>query len=113
MTAWVPFSNNLTKNAQVSDLEIVHDADCGQNSKLNAATYGRGLWVTNTFSDTNNLQLTIYGNVESHDSLFALLGKYCKNMHLGKRNTRFTYPIALENVPEHFYFTALNVLLCE
>lgn len=59
MTAWVPFSNGLSLNAQIRDLEIVHDSECAQNSKLYAATYGRGLWVTSTFSDTNNLKLTL------------------------------------------------------
>lgn len=59
MTAWVPYSNGLTLNAQVRDLEIVHDLECGQNSKLYAATYGRGLWITNTYSDTANLKLTL------------------------------------------------------
>jgi len=71
------------------------------------------LAVAEQLGITNDMQLTIYGNVESQDSLFLLLGKYCKNMNLGKRNTRFSYPSALENIPEHFYFTALNVLLCE
>lgn len=71
------------------------------------------LAVAEQLGITANLQLTIYGNIDSSDSLFALLGKYCKNMHFGKRNSRFSYPITLENVPPQYHFTALNVLLCE
>lgn len=71
------------------------------------------LAVAEQLGITLNLQLTIFGNIDSNDTLFALLNKYCKNMHFGKRNSRFSYPITLENVPQQYHFTALNVLLCE
>lgn len=110
---------NLYLNINADSIDLLQFKD-GQVNFFNSFKFDNHtdvvyyiLAVAEQLGITNNLQLTIYGNVESHDSLFALLGKYCKNMHLGKRNTRFTYPIALENVPEHFYFTALNVLLCE
>jgi len=59
------------------------------------------------------LNLIVYGEIDSNNSLFSLLEKYCKSMQLGKRNVRFTYPNAFDKIPNHHYFTALNVLLCE
>jgi len=71
------------------------------------------LAVAEELGISGDLNLIIYGEIDSNNSLFALLEKYCKSMQLGKRNVRFTYPNAFENIPEHHYFTALNVLLCE
>jgi hypothetical protein len=62
---------------------------------------------------SGDLNLIIYGEIDSNNSLFALLEKYCKSIQLGKRNIRFTYPNAFDKISEHHYFTALNVLLCE
>jgi hypothetical protein len=61
----------------------------------------------------NDWHLTIYGNIEGSNSLFQLLGKYCKNMKLGKRSSQYIYPVSMDSIPENYYFTALNVLLCE
>ncbi|MFZ4800171.1 MAG: DUF3822 family protein [Bacteroidia bacterium] len=71
------------------------------------------LAVAEELGISGDLNLIVYGEIDSNNSLFALLEKYCKSMQLGKRNVRFTYPNAFENLPEHHYFTALNVLLCE
>ena len=40
---WVPFNNNLP-NVIVRELEIYYDTVIHTNSRLRAATYGRGLW---------------------------------------------------------------------
>ncbi len=40
---WVLFSNGLP-NVMVTELEIYYDEDTRENSRLLAATYGRGLW---------------------------------------------------------------------
>ncbi len=71
------------------------------------------LAVAEELGISSNLNLIIYGNIDSNNSLFSLLEKYCKSMQLGKKNARFTYPNAFDKIPEHHYFTALNVLLCE
>lgn len=71
------------------------------------------LAVAEQLGISEDWHLIIYGNIDAGNGLFQLLGKYCKNMKLGKRNTQFSYPKEMETVPEHFYFTALNVLLCE
>jgi hypothetical protein len=71
------------------------------------------LAVAEELGISGDLNIIVYGEIDSNNGLFALLEKYCKSMQLGKRNVRFTYPNAFENIPEHHYFTALNVLLCE
>ncbi len=58
MTSWILFSEGLSLNAPVRDLEIVYDGDCSANSKIFAATYGRGLWL-NTVQKTSNPSLTL------------------------------------------------------
>lgn len=45
-TEWQPFSNNLP-NVIISELEINY-----VNNKIYAATYGRGLWVSNVYDET-------------------------------------------------------------
>lgn len=59
---WVPFNNGLP-NVRINELEI-NTAD----NKINAATYGRGLWRSNTYSsvlgvdDIDFKAFTIYPN---------------------------------------------------
>jgi hypothetical protein len=114
-----PSANNLYLHINADSIELLQFID-GNLNFYNSFKFDNQtdivyyiLAVAEQLNITNDFRLIIYGNIESSDSLFVLLGKYCKNMHLGKRNTRFTVPMALENVPEHYYFTALNVLLCE
>ncbi len=42
---WVAFNDNLP-NVRVDELEIYYDTENPANSRLRAATYGRGLWET-------------------------------------------------------------------
>ncbi len=42
---WVSFSTNLP-NVEITELEIFYDTQCGGESRLTAATYGRGAWVS-------------------------------------------------------------------
>lgn len=53
MTDWILYSDGLSLNAPVRDLEIVYDGDCSANSKIFAATYGRGLWLNVVQSPSN------------------------------------------------------------
>ncbi|MBL7789576.1 MAG: T9SS type A sorting domain-containing protein [Chitinophagales bacterium] len=57
MTNWIMYSDGLSLNAPVRDMEIVYDTDCSANSKIFAATYGRGLWL-------NIVQVTSNGSLE-------------------------------------------------
>ena len=57
MTNWILYSDGLSLNAPVRDMEIVYDGDCTANSKIFAATYGRGLWL-------NIVQTTSNGSLE-------------------------------------------------
>lgn len=46
---WVPFSNGLP-NVVVNELEIYYDVAVPTNSKIRAATYGRGVWESDLYS---------------------------------------------------------------
>ncbi len=53
---WVLYSSGLP-NVVVTELDIYYDANTPKNSKLRAATYGRGLWESSLFS-TGSTKLT-------------------------------------------------------
>lgn len=44
MSSWVSFSDGLALNANIQEMEIYYDKDDTRNSRISAATYGRGLW---------------------------------------------------------------------
>jgi hypothetical protein len=45
MSSWILFNSGLPVNSAIRDMEIVYDTACSSNSKIFAATYGRGLWT--------------------------------------------------------------------
>jgi photosystem II stability/assembly factor-like uncharacterized protein len=49
LTDWIPFNSGLP-NVNVRELEIFYDATTPGNSRLKAATYGRGLWESDLYS---------------------------------------------------------------
>jgi photosystem II stability/assembly factor-like uncharacterized protein len=53
MTNWMLYSDGLSLNAPVRDMEIVYDTDCSANSRIFAATYGRGLWLNTVQTKVN------------------------------------------------------------
>lgn len=55
---WVHFSEGLP-NVVVDELEIYYDAANDANSKLRAATFGRGLWESDLYSVAETLMATI------------------------------------------------------
>lgn len=65
---WAPFSTDLPK-VMVTELEIYYAAD-HSNSKLRAATYGRGLWESDIIASSNSE--TIYS--ECFDSIYMPSG---------------------------------------
>jgi len=46
---WIPFYNELP-NVNVTELEIYYDEENEENSKIRAATYGRGVWESDLYS---------------------------------------------------------------
>ncbi len=61
---WVEFSSGLP-NVMVTELEIFYNDILPENSKLYAATYGRGLWVSDLKQSPNvNLDANLYRILE-------------------------------------------------
>ena len=52
MTDWIPFTNGLPANGRVTELEIFYDTVNPDNSRIHAATYGRGLWESSLYKTT-------------------------------------------------------------
>lgn len=44
MSSWIAFSDGLALNANIQEMEIYYDKEDTRNSRISAATYGRGLW---------------------------------------------------------------------
>jgi photosystem II stability/assembly factor-like uncharacterized protein len=84
MTNWILYSDGLSLNAPVRDMEIVYDGECSANSKIFAATYGRGLWL-------NVVQSTINGSLELNSDKGA---EICKGEEI---------VITAEGADEYFY----------
>lgn len=45
MSSWDLYNSGLPTNSSIRDLEIVYDTICSSQSRIYAATYGRGLWI--------------------------------------------------------------------
>lgn len=59
MTDWELYSDGMSLNAPVRDIEIVYDETCSALSKVFAATYGRGLWLNTVQAPSNStIELT-------------------------------------------------------
>ncbi len=54
---WAEFNDGLP-NVMVTELEIFYDVSDHNNSKLRAATFGRGLWETPLFNAVNLAEIT-------------------------------------------------------
>lgn len=72
---WVPFFNGLP-NVVVTELEIYYDEEDEENSRIRAATYGRGVWESDLFGiegapianfEANNLIPTVDDTVTFTD----------------------------------------------
>lgn len=53
LTNWVNFSSGMPAAAEVTELEIYYSSTAGQ-SKLRAATYGRGVWSSDLYLNPNS-----------------------------------------------------------
>ncbi|MCF8297575.1 MAG: T9SS type A sorting domain-containing protein, partial [Saprospiraceae bacterium] len=63
MLQWVSFSTGLPTSGEVTELEIYYDSN-PLNSRLTAATYGRGLWQSDlyTSASTNTINFSASSN---------------------------------------------------
>lgn len=59
MSSWIPYNNGLP-NIEVSDLEIYYPT-----GKLRAATYARGVWETDVFSNPSSVPAAAYSTAFS------------------------------------------------
>jgi photosystem II stability/assembly factor-like uncharacterized protein len=58
---WIPFNSGLA-NVPISEVEIYYD---GANSKIRAATWGRGIWESDLYSYEPNTDATWTGSVST------------------------------------------------
>ncbi len=60
LSSWVAFDDSLPANVEVTELEIYHPQGDWQNSKIRAATYGRGLWESPLYDPGNIAPLAFF-----------------------------------------------------
>lgn len=67
LNQWLDYSKNLPGDVSVTELEIFYDQNNPLNSKIRAATYGRGLWSAPLFDVKSRLtEARIEGGKGSH-----------------------------------------------
>lgn len=59
-TEWIPFSEGLSLNAPVYELEIFYNEDNHDESMIKAATYGRGMWESSLYGSFPDPDLPFY-----------------------------------------------------
>jgi len=52
MADWIPFSDGLPVNGRITELDIYYDNDSVSQDAVRASTYGRGLWGSDTYRGT-------------------------------------------------------------
>ena len=64
MSQWISFSTGFPTNAEITELEIYYNS-VAANSRISAATYGRGLWQSDlyTSSSTNSVNFSASSTV--------------------------------------------------
>jgi hypothetical protein len=63
--------------------------------------------------DPTILKLCVAANRETNDELFKTLKKYIKNVNFAISDKIIGRQETFESIPQHYYFTLLNRLLCE
>jgi hypothetical protein len=63
--------------------------------------------------DPASLRLCISGNRETSDELFTAIKKYIRHLNFANSDKIIKRKEELENIPNHFYFSLLNRVLCE
>ncbi len=65
MSNWINFSSGMPAAAEVVELEIYYSANASQ-SKLRAATFGRGVWSSDLYSNPNSLPTADFYAANTH-----------------------------------------------
>ncbi|MFD0963036.1 T9SS type A sorting domain-containing protein [Pseudofulvibacter geojedonensis] len=119
--AWQPFSNNLP-NVRITELEVKTI-----DNKLYAASYGRGLWKSDLYSEALSVEDIVFENLTIHPNptssqlnfswdknepitikIFNVNGKlvyYAKDLILNN-----SYTIDVSNLATGIYFAKLNTI---
>ncbi len=66
---WIAYNTNLP-NVKIGEIEIYYDANPA-NSKLRAATYGRGLWQTPVFYTNSNMEYVSTTATQNNTTMVA------------------------------------------
>ncbi|MBK7096632.1 MAG: T9SS type A sorting domain-containing protein [Saprospiraceae bacterium] len=65
---WIPFNTGLP-NVQIGEIEIYYNNTSPDLSKLRAATYGRGLWESFVYYNSNGVSIPV--NVQASDGTYS------------------------------------------
>lgn len=63
--------------------------------------------------DRESSQVHLQGNFEEKSTLFEMLYKYIRNLHLVSRNDTIQYALVLNEVPQQYYKNLFSLHLCE
>lgn len=66
MSDWIPFRNGLPATAEVTELEIWYDNANHLNSRMRAATYGRGLWESDLYTNPTSAPQVLFNASDSN-----------------------------------------------
>lgn len=60
MSDWVPFKQGLPATSAITELEIWYDNINHLNSRIRAATYGRGLWESDLYTNPTSVPVILF-----------------------------------------------------
>ena len=71
------------------------------------------LFVFEQFNiNSENIRLTITGELDKQSAIYALLYKYVRNISFGERPATLKYAAKLDTIPKHFFFSIYSLQLC-
>ncbi|UTW60894.1 T9SS type A sorting domain-containing protein [bacterium SCSIO 12741] len=89
---WVSFRDGLSRNARVRDMDLYYHPTDHNQSRLKAATYGRGMWESELYGNTGFDPSPVYPVVFSeaktytYDQTFDLRIEFKHHIHTEKVN---------------------------
>ncbi len=101
-TDWTPFSNGLSRNARVRDMDIYYHPTDHNLSRLKAATYGRGLWESalvggNGIPEPVKAYITADYKPFSFEDTYTLKVSFKNHIHLKKVSGLDTSDFSITN----------------
>ena len=58
------------------------------------------------------IEITLFGTIEKEDESFNILFEYVRNIKIGERPNKFTFPNAFNTLGQHKYFGLFTQVLC-